>query len=104
MAEAGFFQVSYNPPHLATSAMFKGDRVTCFACHVYLYNWEPHDEPWSEHERHAIQCPFMRGDPTENVPLEGMPLVVAAGINVFIDLLLYNNNSTASLSLSLASD
>ncbi|CAI8029167.1 Baculoviral IAP repeat-containing protein 6 [Geodia barretti] len=70
MAEAGFFQVANNPPHLATSAVFKGDRVTCFACHVYLYNWEPHDEPWSEHERHAFQCPFMRGDPTENVPLE----------------------------------
>ena len=76
MAEAGFFQVTNVPPHLATSAMFKGDRVTCFACHVYLYNWESHDEPWSEHERHAFMCPYMRGDPTENVPLEGMPLLV----------------------------
>ena len=53
--------------------------MSCFACHVYLYNWEPHDEPWSEHQRHAAQCPFMRGDPTENVPLEGRSLLVSYG-------------------------
>ena len=70
MAAAGFFHLA-GTSHLPNSGLFKADRVSCFACHVYLYSWEPNDEPWSEHERHAMQCPFMRGDPTENIPLEG---------------------------------
>lgn len=67
MAEAGFYHLA-SPQGNAISS--KGDRVTCFSCRVYLYSWEPTDEPWSEHERHAIQCPFIRGEVTENIPLE----------------------------------
>ena len=70
MAAAGFFHLA-GTSHLPNSGLFKADRVSCFACHVYLYSWEPNDEPWSEHERHAMQCPFMRGDSTENIPLDG---------------------------------
>ena len=33
----------------------------------------------SEHERHAMQCPFMRGEPTENVPVAGESLQVCGG-------------------------
>lgn len=82
MAEAGFFHLANT--NLASAGIYKPDRVSCFACHVYLYSWEPNDEPWSEHERHAMQCPFMRGDPTENVPLEGEGSIQSCKHHVFI--------------------
>uniref|UniRef100_A0A914XHT9 UBC core domain-containing protein n=1 Tax=Plectus sambesii TaxID=2011161 RepID=A0A914XHT9_9BILA len=59
MAEAGF----YHQPNTTGD-----DRVMCFTCNVCLVCWEPADEPWSEHERHSPQCPFVRGDFTQNVP------------------------------------
>lgn len=82
MSAAGFFHLANT--NLASSGMYKPDRVSCFACHVYLYSWEPNDEPWSEHERHAMQCPFMRGDPTENVPVEGESSAESCEYHVFI--------------------
>ncbi|XP_033629629.1 baculoviral IAP repeat-containing protein 6-like isoform X3 [Asterias rubens] len=60
MAQAGF----YHQPSAAGD-----DRAMCFTCSVCLVCWEPTDEPWSEHERHSPNCPFVRGEPTENVPL-----------------------------------
>ena len=30
----------------ATVSSIKGDRVSCFACKMYLYSWEATDEPW----------------------------------------------------------
>ncbi|XP_022103686.1 baculoviral IAP repeat-containing protein 6-like [Acanthaster planci] len=59
MAQAGF----YHQPSGAGD-----DRAMCFTCSVCLVCWEPTDEPWSEHERHSPNCPFVRGEPTENVP------------------------------------
>ncbi|XP_039978751.1 baculoviral IAP repeat-containing protein 6-like, partial [Xiphias gladius] len=41
----------------------------CFTCSVCLVCWEPTDEPWSEHERHSPNCPFVKGEHTQNVPL-----------------------------------
>ncbi|CAH0383910.1 unnamed protein product [Bemisia tabaci] len=60
MAQAGFYHQQNN----------KGDDCAmCFTCVVCLIYWEPADEPWSEHERHAPTCPFIKGEYTQNVPL-----------------------------------
>ncbi|KAA3676270.1 uncharacterized protein DEA37_0008936 [Paragonimus westermani] len=61
MAQAGF----YYPQSKVD------DHVLCFTCNVCLTNWEPTDEPWSEHSRHAISCPFVLSKPTKNVSITG---------------------------------
>ena len=60
MAKAGFY---YSP------LKDNDDRALCFACTVTLVCWEPSDSPWTEHGRHSSNCPFIKGDFTENVPL-----------------------------------
>ena len=60
MAKAGFY---YSP------LKDNDDRALCFACTVTLVCWEPSDSPWTEHGRHSPNCPFVKGDFTENVPL-----------------------------------
>jgi len=60
MSRAGFY-------HDPTST--NDDRSMCFTCNVCLVSWETTDEPWSEHERHQPCCPFIKGLPTQNVPL-----------------------------------
>lgn len=53
MAEAGFF--------------WKGiDSVACFLCGKELDGWEPEDDPWSEHKKHAPQCVFVKFGRPEN--------------------------------------
>lgn len=60
LAQAGFY---YQPRN-------KGDdRAMCFTCSVCLVCWEETDEPWSEHERNSPNCPFVKGEYTQNVPL-----------------------------------
>ncbi|XP_078714316.1 dual E2 ubiquitin-conjugating enzyme/E3 ubiquitin-protein ligase BIRC6 isoform X2 [Lampetra fluviatilis] len=60
MAQAGFY-------HQPTSN--GDDRAMCFTCSVCLVSWEPTDEPWSEHERHSPNCPYVKGEHTQNVPI-----------------------------------
>lgn len=49
LAEAGFF---YNG---------QSDLTTCFACGVFLCNWEPNDNVWVEHKKHAkTECIFLK--------------------------------------------
>lgn len=60
MAQAGF----YHQPNTSGD-----DRAMCFTCTVCLVCWEKTDEPWSEHERHSPNCPFVMGEYTQNVPL-----------------------------------
>ncbi|XP_049817886.1 baculoviral IAP repeat-containing protein 6 isoform X3 [Aethina tumida] len=60
MAQAGF----YHQPNDSGD-----DRAMCFTCTVCLVCWERSDEPWSEHERHSPNCPFVMGEYTQNVPL-----------------------------------
>lgn len=60
MAQAGF----YHQPNSSGD-----DRAMCFTCNVCLVCWEKTDEPWSEHERHSPNCPFVVGKYTQNVPL-----------------------------------
>ena len=48
LAKVGFF---YKGP---------SDRVTCFLCNITLLNWEPKDDPWTEHRRHSPNCPLFK--------------------------------------------
>ncbi|XP_064643089.1 baculoviral IAP repeat-containing protein 5-like [Lineus longissimus] len=51
MAEAGFIHCQDdNEP----------DVVKCFICYKTLDGWEPEDDPWDEHKRHAPQCGFVK--------------------------------------------
>lgn len=59
MAQAGF----YYQPNVSGE-----DRAMCFTCNVSLVCWEKTDDPWSEHERHSPNCPFVKGEYTQNVP------------------------------------
>lgn len=63
MAQAGFYHQP-NQPNAPGE-----DRALCFTCSVCLVCWEKTDEPWSEHERHSQNCPFMMGEYTHNVPI-----------------------------------
>ena len=60
--EAGFY---HNPLNQFS------DRCYCFTCGVSLVSWEPTDEPWAEHKRHAPDCIYIKGKPNLNVPLNG---------------------------------
>ncbi|XP_066227464.1 baculoviral IAP repeat-containing protein 3 [Saccopteryx leptura] len=53
MAKAGFYYIG------------PGDRVACFACGGKLSNWEPDDDPLSEHLRHFPTCPFLESRPQD---------------------------------------
>lgn len=47
-----------------------GDRVTCFSCMQSLRDWSPEHDAVSRHREIHVQCPFMSGTDTKNVPLE----------------------------------
>uniref|UniRef100_A0A1A9WNN5 Uncharacterized protein n=1 Tax=Glossina brevipalpis TaxID=37001 RepID=A0A1A9WNN5_9MUSC len=51
MAEAGFFWSGNDK---------ENDIATCFVCHKNLHGWEPTDDPWKEHAKHAPQCLFIK--------------------------------------------
>ncbi|XP_061192093.1 baculoviral IAP repeat-containing protein 3-like [Saccostrea echinata] len=48
LAVAGFFYAGY------------GDYTRCFFCGGGLRNWEPGDDPWTEHARWFPKCAFLR--------------------------------------------
>ncbi len=48
LAAAGFFYIGYS------------DQVKCFYCDGGLRNWQPEDDPWTEHSRWFAQCGFVR--------------------------------------------
>lgn len=51
MAEAGFYW---------TGTKRENDTATCFVCGKTLDGWEPQDDPWKEHVKHAPQCEFAK--------------------------------------------
>ncbi|XP_037697153.1 baculoviral IAP repeat-containing protein 3 [Choloepus didactylus] len=55
LAKAGFYYIG------------PGDRVACFACGGKLSNWEPKDDPMSEHLRHFPKCPFLENQLQETL-------------------------------------
>uniref|UniRef100_A0A182SYF5 UBC core domain-containing protein n=1 Tax=Anopheles maculatus TaxID=74869 RepID=A0A182SYF5_9DIPT len=78
MAQAGFY---HQPGENGNK-----DRAMCFTCTVCLVCWEKTDEPWSEHERHSPECPFVKGEFTQNVPLSvtyaTSPAIATAGFSL----------------------
>lgn len=72
MAEAGFyFNGNDNEPDIAT----------CFACSKTLDGWEPQDNPWNEHIKHAPQCIFVKfGKPEDK-------FTVSKKLRVIFDIL-----------------
>ncbi|XP_019644489.1 PREDICTED: baculoviral IAP repeat-containing protein 7-B-like [Branchiostoma belcheri] len=66
--------VPVNPEHLARLGFFylgTGDAVECAFCGGVLHRWEEVDDPAEEHANHYPRCPFVRGNPTSNMPTEG---------------------------------
>ncbi|CAG0879392.1 unnamed protein product, partial [Darwinula stevensoni] len=51
MADAGFFYIGHVSGVL--------DHVRCFYCSVGVLNWEPNDDPMSEHRRWSRPCPYI---------------------------------------------
>ncbi|XP_076037223.1 baculoviral IAP repeat-containing protein 7-like [Oratosquilla oratoria] len=46
------------------------DHVACFFCRGIVGSWDPGDTARGEHMRYFPQCPFVKGHPVGNVPLE----------------------------------
>ncbi|XP_013402166.1 uncharacterized protein LOC106167829, partial [Lingula anatina] len=100
LARAGFFYAGF------------GDNVKCFFCDGGLRNWEPQDDPWTEHARWFPRCGFVRqckGDefirmikeqnsPNNQVSIylvtslrftNGLGLTLYIGYTLHIDLILF---------------
>merc|ERR1712018_1067802 len=48
LAEAGFYYIGLS------------DQTKCFYCDGGLRNWQPEDDPWTEHARWFSKCGFVR--------------------------------------------
>ena len=48
LAEAGFYYIGFS------------DQTKCFYCDGGLRNWQPEDDPWTEHARWFSKCGFVR--------------------------------------------
>ena len=48
LAEAGFYYIGFS------------DQTKCFYCDGGLRNWQPEDDPWTEHARWFFKCGFVR--------------------------------------------
>jgi hypothetical protein len=35
------------------------DRCICYCCHEVLFDWEPSDDPWTEHAKFSPDCPHL---------------------------------------------
>lgn len=53
MAEAGFYWTGNVNKE-------EDDAATCFVCSKQLHGWDPTDDPWKEHIKHAPQCLFVK--------------------------------------------
>ena len=81
LGTAGFFYVGY------------GDYTRCFFCGGGLRNWEPGDDPWTEHARWFPKCAFVRqnkGD--EFVALVQIKHQELVSIWIYVNILLFYFN------------
>lgn len=46
------------------------DVVKCIFCKVEIGNWDIGDDPLREHKRWSPQCPLIRNEPTDNIPID----------------------------------
>ena len=63
-----------SPRSLSSAGFFYrgiGDQTQCAFCYITISQWEPHDNPLTEHQRHAPNCPFILKLPVGNIPLSG---------------------------------
>lgn len=58
LAAAGFY-------YLRTS-----DHCACVFCRGIVGGWETGDTPQNEHQRHFPHCPYIRGQPVGNIPID----------------------------------
>jgi Inhibitor of Apoptosis domain/U-box domain len=70
LARSGFF--------FAPRSRNSRDRCVCFCCGIALVMWEPGDDPWTEHLKHARRCAFVAGRDTDNVTRPGVSGAEAA--------------------------
>ena len=54
--------LAQKPQQLAEAGLYYtgvSDKVRCYHCDGGLGNWEPTDEPWTEHAKHYPECKFV---------------------------------------------
>jgi hypothetical protein len=62
-----------SPVELARVGFFytqSRDRVECAFCETFIYDWEPGDRPLLEHIRHSPECCLLKGEATQNTPID----------------------------------
>lgn len=70
--------MSQCPKQLAQAGFFytgDGDNMQCFQCGGNLRNWEPHDDPWVEHQLWFPNCPHLLKDPAKKDSLKMTPVI-----------------------------
>lgn len=72
LAKDGFYYLGLiNPdPYYIINGLLGDDRVQCNFCYGTLYKWKFMDSIREEHKRHFPYCPFINGQPTNNIPIE----------------------------------
>ncbi|XP_052868349.1 baculoviral IAP repeat-containing protein 5.2-B [Anopheles cruzii] len=74
MAEAGFYW--HGTDH-------EIDIAACFVCGKELDGWEESDDPWTEHQKHAPQCAFVKyGRAETNLTCEEMVNLMMAALKM----------------------
>lgn len=63
LVEAGFFYTGQD------------DCVRCFHCGIFIRNWEPGDDPWSEHRHWSPTCVFIKSKPESKESIEITPVM-----------------------------
>ena len=65
--------------------------VKCFYCDGGLRNWQPEDDPWTEHARWFSECGFIRlvkGDEFISKCLNSHPPVPVQGVRILMRLII----------------
>ena len=60
------------------------DRCQCAFCRGILRNWEPNDDPMTEHKRYFGDCPFVNGKSVGNIPLSNSVTTVSAKLSYLL--------------------
>lgn len=51
------------------------DHCACVFCRGIVGSWEEGDTPRGEHQRHFPHCPFIKGQPVGNIPIEHSQII-----------------------------
>ena len=76
---------SFLSPRILSDAGFfyrgTADQTQCAFCCITISQWEPNDDPMTEHRKYAPNCPFVLGLPVGNIPLPGSAGSNSATVN-----------------------